>query len=131
MAGRERTQGVDGSGTIVALNNLAVLYRKQDRFADAEPIHREAVTRAKRGMPEGHWYISVFQLNHAKCLIKLDRLEEAESMLVEAYEAMTTSLGSEHDRTKAAAAALVEIFESRIDSQGVALWKKRADQDPN
>src|SRR5215510_4208060 len=44
----ERLLGRDDTFTVTAINNLAVLYREQGRYGEAEPLYRRALSSMER-----------------------------------------------------------------------------------
>ena len=46
------------------LNNLALLYHAQGKYAEAEPLYQRSLSILKAKLPAGHPYIKMGQANY-------------------------------------------------------------------
>ncbi|MCH8806590.1 MAG: serine/threonine protein kinase [Planctomycetes bacterium] len=94
----------------MTLTNLArVLADTGDPLA-ALPHYRRALALRRERLPAGHWKTANTQLGLGSCLVGLGRFEEAEALLVEAYEKMRVALGTRHGRTTGALQKVIELY---------------------
>ena len=56
--------------------------------------------------------ILVFQGNFGRCLTELGRFDEAESLLVPAYQGLRDSLGPQHQLTHKTLGRVITLYES-------------------
>ena len=54
LAIREKALGPDHPDVAQALNNLAVLYYKQGRYAEAEPLYKRALAIGEKALGPDH-----------------------------------------------------------------------------
>ncbi len=57
--------------------------------------------------------------------MRLQRVEEADSILLEAHGILDEALGANHDRTIETAEALIDLFESDGRSEVAARWRAK------
>jgi len=115
LAGQRKLLGDDHPHTLVTTNNLADLYRQMKRYREAIALFETAIKGARKSLPAGHWYTGVFLTKYGQCLTSLGRFGDAQTALSEAHQILSTSLGVDHDRTKAALTALISLYDK---------WKK-------
>jgi hypothetical protein len=108
---RRGTLGPLDPKTIVSVHNLGDCYRRFDQPERALPLLREAYESSARALPEGHWNTAQFESHLGRCLLELDRFEEAEVHLLHGYEGLRDALGPDHSRTQKALDALVGLYE--------------------
>ncbi len=63
-----------------SLNNLAVLYHAQGKYAQAEPLYGRALLVLTRAVGPDHPNVATFLGNYAALLHKLNRDAEADKM---------------------------------------------------
>ena len=88
------------------------LLRDLEHLEEAEALGAEAVERARRALPDGHWYRAVFLGGYGKTLLLLDRHAKAEAALLEACEVFEAALGAEHKRTIDAIESLADLYDT-------------------
>ena len=64
-------------------------------------------------LPAGHWLIASAQSNLGAALTALDRFDEAERELNEAYKTLLADRGQDHEKTKLTAARLAQLKAKR------------------
>ncbi len=62
------------------LNNLAGLYRAQGHYAEAEPLHKRALTIVEKALGPEHPHVATSLENYAALLRETARADEAERM---------------------------------------------------
>ncbi len=72
--------GHDHPETAFVLNDLALLYSKQDRHAEAEPLYQRALTIRQASLPADHPDLAESLENYAALLRETGRSDEAEEM---------------------------------------------------
>lgn len=65
---------------------------------------------------------AALQGNRARCLIRMQRYEDAETDLLEAHAALVLALGEEHRRTQQVVRYAVELYESWEKPQESGRW---------
>ena len=91
LAIREKAPGPDYPDAAISLNNLAVLYRAQGRYAEAEPLYKRALAISKKALGSEHPNVAAIMENYAVLLRKTERGTEATKM-----EARTKAIRAKH-----------------------------------
>ncbi len=94
------------------MNNMGGLLRDQGELKEAEVLGEEAVRRAKKTMPKGHWITAAFLSEHARTLAAMERFAEAEAEMLEAHEMLVAALGAEHGRTVRLSESLADLYDA-------------------
>ncbi len=68
----------------ISLNNLADLYRAQDRYAEAEPLYTRSLAIREKALGPEHPHVAMSLENYAALLQKTKRNAEAARMEVRA-----------------------------------------------
>ncbi len=76
-----------------SLNNLAVLYLIQGKYAEAEPLHKRALAIREKALGPKHPHVSESLDNYADLLRKMNRESEAGKM-----EARAKAIRAKHAR---------------------------------
>ncbi len=63
-----------------SLNNLAVLYRVQGRYAEAEPLYKRSLAIREEALRPDHPRVATSLENYAALLREMGRAEEAEEL---------------------------------------------------
>ena len=63
-------------------------------------------------------------MNYAKCLTLLQRYDEAEALLLEAYAELKAAFGAHHKYTRRACRALVNLYEAWSRPAQAAEWRQ-------
>jgi tetratricopeptide (TPR) repeat protein len=80
----------------MSLNNLAVLYKRQGQYKEAEAMYMEALAMRRRALPEDHPHIAR-SLNNSAALCKVQRrYEKAEPMYMEVLAMRRRALPEDH-----------------------------------
>ncbi len=78
MAIREQALGPDHPSFATSLNNLALLYRAQDRFEEAESLYQRSVSIKEQALGPDHPALAASLNNLANLYRDQGRYEEAE-----------------------------------------------------
>jgi tetratricopeptide (TPR) repeat protein len=85
--------------TLASLNNLAVLYQDQGKYADAEPLYKEALARCQKALGLEHPDKFAFMNNLASLYQYQGKYADAEPLYKEALAGCQKALGLEHPDT--------------------------------
>lgn len=66
-------------------------------------------------------------LTHGRCLMRLDRLQDAERALLESHGILARAIGPAAGQAQAAAGALVELYQQTGQTQRAAEWREKLD----
>jgi len=88
--------GPDAGETAVALNNLAVTYRNLARYAEAEPLYRQAIAIDEKVLGKEHPGVATDYNNLALLLQDQGKFAEAEPLYRQAIAIDEKALGKEH-----------------------------------
>ena len=78
------------------LNNLAVLYKSQGRYSEAEPLYLQALELRKRLLGEDHPDVATSLNNLAVLYNSQGRYSESETLFLQALELRKRLLGEDH-----------------------------------
>jgi serine/threonine protein kinase/Flp pilus assembly protein TadD len=116
------------------LASLASALHGQGKSSEAEPLARDAVTIADRALP-GSEEAARFRVSLGRILMSLDRLPQAESVLLEADRIQRVGRGILPDRREECVRALITMYSSREKAspgQGYGAraneWSKRLEE---
>jgi len=107
---REKTQGSDHPNVAVALNNLAILYRKLRQYAAAEPLYKRALAIQERASGPDSAKIAVPLNNLANVYKDQGRYADAEPLYKRALTIWEKTLGPEHSNALVAANNLADVY---------------------
>lgn len=96
---RERVLGAEHPQTLTSLNNLAVLFKSQGRYGEAEPLIQRAVEGRTRALGIDHPQTLSSLNTLAEVYQAQGRYEEAEQQFQFALEASVRTLGKEHPQS--------------------------------
>ena len=90
---REKALGPEHPDVAKSLNNLALLYQAQGRYAEAEPLHKRALVIREKALGPEHPDVAKSLENYAALLRKAGRGGEATKM-----EAHAEAIRAKHAR---------------------------------
>jgi non-specific serine/threonine protein kinase/serine/threonine-protein kinase len=128
LAVRRKALGDEHSTRAVALADRAIELLRQERFAEAEPLARECLAIREKTAPDD--WVTVNTRNClGECLLGQQKYQEAESLLVSAYEGLMR-LKKElpaHARAypREAAQRLVQLYEATGRPEKAAEWTRK------
>ena len=85
LALSRRANGPDSQLTLRIMGGLGGFYCNQQRYADGEPLLAAKVAGLRRSLPDSLWLAETLT-NNGRVLIRMERFDEAEATLLEAYE---------------------------------------------
>lgn len=123
-----RIDGPMAISTLSAVNNSAIFLENRGKFADAEPRYREVIAGFEVTLPPDHWLHSAARKNLADCLVDLQRYDDAEQLLKDAYAESSRILGADHQRTRGCATSLERLYTRTGKPEETAKWAPLAKQ---
>ncbi len=109
-------------GTLVALGRVKA---SQGYFEEAEEILADAVDRIQE-LPERRGELGAYLVEYGKCLLLLERYEEAQRVLIEAYEIVNECWGPNTYAALISANTLMELFQSQGQTSDAQHWRSIA-----
>jgi tetratricopeptide (TPR) repeat protein len=88
--------GEEHPSVAASLNNLALLYDSQGRYAEAEPLYQQALEMTKRLLGEEHPSVATSLNNLAGLYNSQGRYAEAEPLYQQALDIAKQVLGANH-----------------------------------
>jgi serine/threonine protein kinase/Flp pilus assembly protein TadD len=116
-----------GQDIEVALSSLASTLRRQQRFAEAEPLYRECLASRETNCPNV-WYTHYTKLMLGATLLGKRKYDEAEPLLVSGYEGMRERNAGIRDRTKVLSESiqsLIQLFEATSRPEKADEWRTK------
>lgn len=105
------------------ITGKASVYLRQERFAEAEALFRDMLALRRENFPEEHRLISELKSELAAALTGLEQYDEAERLLLDAYDRFLTGRGPEDRRTQRAAQRLVTLYKRMGNPQAAAPYR--------
>ena len=102
----------DSSNLAFGVANVGHALMLQDRFDEAAPQYRRALKLLDERLPQ-HWFGGEVRWRLGQCLLADGQFAEAEALILEGLETVRAQWGDDDARTRAAAAAAAELYESR------------------
>ena len=78
-------------------------------------------------MPPGHWHTGAFLTDHGQTLLGLERYDEAEAELLEAYAIFEPALGPEHEWSVRVVTTLVRLYGELDEARPGAGYEAKAE----
>ena len=91
---REKTLGPTHPDVANSLHNLAILYFRQERYAEAEPLYHRAVAIIEKSLGPNHPNLAQLLTSYALQLEKTQRKSEASAMKARAAAILEKSQGN-------------------------------------
>ena len=111
----------------IYLRGLASVLLDQRRAAEAEPLAREALAIFREKTPDS-WRVADAESILGGCLAAQRRFEEAEPLLVGAYEALAKDPADGKRRAGEALARVVALYRTSGQPERAAMYKARGNQ---
>ena len=92
----EKTGGLESAAGAPELNNLAALYERQERYADAEPLFKRALALREKSLPSGHPDVGQSLNNLATLYEREDRHGDTAPLFKRALVIYEKAAGPEH-----------------------------------
>jgi tetratricopeptide (TPR) repeat protein len=122
---RSSKAGEDNATTLQILNNLALTYKNEGKYAQAEPLYTNALETRRRVLGEEH-DDTLVSMNNLSMLYRLQgKYAQAEPLQTKVVSVWRRTLGEEHPLTIAAVNNLgLMHYALGQYSQGEELWAK-------
>ncbi|MBL9148163.1 MAG: serine/threonine protein kinase [Phycisphaerae bacterium] len=114
----------DHPALLAALTHVAALAMNLGRPAEAEPYYRELLAMTERANPEGHWQIALSQHLVGACIVRQERWEEAQPLLLQGADGLWASLGPDHPFTEQAYLQLCTALQKNGDPAYLSTLKR-------
>jgi len=110
------------------LEASGVALRKLDAHVEAEPYFREGLAMRRQTQPE-EWQTYFAVLHYGELLMRLERTDEAEPLLLEAYRELTAREADipaqERSVIQRAVGGLVHLYEATENETEAAAWRSK------
>jgi serine/threonine-protein kinase len=107
-------------------SNLGRLLLAKGESAEAERVLRECFANANDSIP-GQWALTMIKARYGICLSDLKRFDEAEPLLVAAFEETKAKLGHKHKTTQYLTQVLIEMYDACGKPGNAAEWRAKMD----
>ncbi|MCG3132022.1 MAG: Serine/threonine-protein kinase PknD [Phycisphaerae bacterium] len=122
---KTRVLGPDHGDTVSGMHGLAECFRQQERFAEAAEILALAEPAAHRAWPADSWMISSVQAMYGDVLIQLERYDEAEPILLDAFGRLERTVGADHQLAQMTLDGLIGLYERTDRPDQAATWREK------
>jgi eukaryotic-like serine/threonine-protein kinase len=127
VEGLGRTAQASTSDRIVFLDTYACILDALRRSSEGEALFEE-IESLEQSVPEAQ-RLPEIALHHAQCLVALDRREEAQQRLTNAYELLRARGQGDSRLARQAAARLAELYADAGRAQESAAWLSKTRDD--
>ncbi len=110
---RKKALGEEHPNVTQSLNNLALLYQAQGKYAEAEPLYLQALELNKKLLGIEHPYVAKNLNNLAALYRSQGRYTEAEPFYLQALELNKKLLGAEHPNVAKSLNNLAVFYDSQ------------------
>lgn len=105
-------------------NNLAGVYCEVKKYKDAITIYDQIIPLLKQHAGPHQLITLAATQNKAAALIYLQQLDQAEPLLLEAYQGCCVTFGDSHENTRGVLENLIALYEAKNDTAKVDEFKK-------
>lgn len=95
----EQKLSPESSNVADRINNIGHLYSLREKYPEAATQFRAALDVMDRNYEPNHWFTAVCASNLAGALLSLDRMDEAEPLILRSIDISRQAWGEEHVRT--------------------------------
>ena len=120
LATRRRLLGFDDPAVANTLNSLGACYMQERMFEEAMTRYREARRIVALNADPDDWRLAAVAMNEARCLMRLDRLEEARELLIPSIESAMHTWPEDDPRVLRARFSLARIDDDAPLAQSIA-----------
>lgn len=124
-------QSSAAAGASLTLGSILMADGPTQDFAKASDALGQAVGGLSLNLGETHQQTASARMKRAECLIRLGQHGKAESLLLNAHEALRGTLGGDHPTTRGAAAKLVELYDAAGEPDRAALFRSEGGDAPH
>jgi CHAT domain-containing protein/tetratricopeptide (TPR) repeat protein len=104
--------GIETTDTVSVLSNIAFLYARQERYADALRVFNEVLDLRRRLLPRDHPDLATTIDGLAGVYDSMSRFDEAERLYREALEIRMHTLGPDHEDTAASRNNIAMLYKN-------------------
>jgi non-specific serine/threonine protein kinase/serine/threonine-protein kinase len=122
---QRRVLGETHPDTVITVYELAKTSALRGRREEALPLFAQAVASGRKRWGEGHWFVAAFLHGQGETLLELERREEAEMALLEAYDIYAAALGANDRRTRGVAELLARLYAAWGKLESAEAWNAR------
>jgi len=122
-----RAVGADHLYTVTIDAILGRALHLDGQLVEGESTLRRTTARAREVLPEGHWRLGRQLMYYGACLNDMDRFEESETVLLEAYGILEASQGLDHERTKECIGELERLYLRWNKPEEARKWSDKVD----
>jgi len=123
--GRIRFYGDDSIEVANSRNRLGEIYLKQERYAEAVP-HLDLAVKVCHAKYEDWPLANTARSNLARCLMALERYDEAAAQIHACYDSAMRTGGADHAMTRQRASELAHLYECWGRQELAAEWRARS-----
>ena len=105
------------------MSQLGELLLSNEKYEEAEPLLREALKIERDGLPTGSARAAQTAIRLGTCLTGLERFAEAETLLLDGYQALRARHGARHKDTQGALRQLVDHYVARGDDEQAGAYR--------
>jgi len=105
------------------LFELASLLHDRGDFSPAATLFRQALALREKTLPEDHWEIAQAKSGLGRCLMALQRYEEAEPLLLESYRHLKDKRGHQDKQTLQALDGIIKLYETWGKSESASRYR--------
>ena len=127
LAIRLSVVGPEHPDTLVAMYEDARVKVALGKLDEGSALLDEAISRGRTTFPAGHWTMGAFLARYGRCLMRLDRLDAAETALLESYEIHERCVGARHRRTIEVMDSLIACCERANKPEAAVEWTRKRD----
>ena len=131
LGGRRHALGSEHPSTMASAADLALAYISEGKFAQGEPLAREALQFCRKRQPDGWERFRAESLLGA-CLAGEKKYPEAEPLLLEAYQGMLARKGhievSDWYHVNRAQEWIAQLYQAWGKPQEAAKWEKASQE---
>ena len=110
-AALEEHHGAGHPDAIATLLGISCVLQAGHQFDSAATVFKSVLSVCPDSHPDRESFLAQARLYRGFCLLQIDRLDEAEELFLEAFEALEAELGPTHQRTRIAIEALVGVYD--------------------
>ena len=119
-----RAQDTDSAAAVA--NNLSLQWMSAARLEDAEALLDELLPKLRARPPAEPKWLGQLLGVQARCLVGLERFEDAEPIAIEAHAELLELWGAAHPGVRYQAATLASLLERQGRDDEAELWRARA-----
>lgn len=110
LVSEEQSLGVDHPRTLGVMHNIATAFRRQEKYIEAEMLHRKALESRLRTLDDKHPSTLDSMYSLARVLHRQKRHKEAQEYAQRALDLQRTVLGEKHEGTLITTRVLIDIL---------------------